>query len=415
MENSILLTSVKWSKGFVLEEAMKNKLITVITILCIMMSMCMVYADDENSTIEPEAPESAEIIENTEDTSLEEDTQANNAEINDIPDNTEKVDTEEKREPEKETEKTTQNIPDSEESTESKELTETEKEPIIKLKASGDKVSYTAKRVGSAAGETSVFSVTADGITYTGACAEQGVSMNSSGKATITRIDNSTKIAKVIYYYAIALGDENWWTSDHKTDKVGKIIGMDHADDTNVTKRRMLECFCQIYNMGASDWYQTITSNNSGGWSKNTADKVRDYYNKIDTSNISVPASFIMYKGAPDDKAQEFIAWSFSPRINVKINKSANTAITGNNGLYSLSGTSFSLYASQADAKANNNPIAKFDINASGSSATVSIDMGNYYLVETKAGAGLLIPDSLKASNGGKLVDITKTATINIS
>ena len=199
---------------------------------------------------------------------------------------------------------------------------------VLKASSSG-KVSYSAKRVGSNAGETSVFSVTSGGKTYTGACAEQGVTMKSSGQAAITKIDNSTKIAKVIYYYAIALGSDNWWTGDHKTDKVGKILGMDHADDTDVTKRRMVECFCQIYNMGSSDWYKTVTSSSGGGWSTGTADKVRDYYKNIDTSSISVPAGFEIWYAKSDSGAQSFIMWAYMPEGYVTMTKvSGNTKIT---------------------------------------------------------------------------------------
>ncbi len=202
-------------------------------------------------------------------------------------------------------------------------------EPVVLKASSSGKVSYSAKRVGSNAGETSVFSVTSGGKTYTGACAEQGVTMKSSGQAAITKIDNSTKIAKVIYYYAIALGSDNWWTGDHKTDKVGKILGMDHADDTDVTKRRMVECFCQIYNMGSSDWYKTVTSSSGGGWSTGTADKVRDYYKNIDTSGISVPAGFEIWYAKSDSGAQSFIMWAYMPEGYVTMTKvSGNTKIT---------------------------------------------------------------------------------------
>ena len=177
-------------------------------------------------------------------------------------------------------------------------------EPVMLKASSSGNVSYSAKRVGSNAGETSVFSVTSGGKTYTGACAEQGVTMKSSGQAAITKIDNSTKIAKVIYYYAIALGSDNWWTG-------------------------MVECFCQIYNMGSSDWYKTVTSSSGGGWSTGTADKVRDYYKNIDTSGISVPAGFEIWYAKSDSGAQSFIMWAYMPEGYVTMTKvSGNTKIT---------------------------------------------------------------------------------------
>ena len=210
-------------------------------------------------------------------------------------------------------------------------------------KAAGDKkVSYTGSKVGSAAGETTVFKVTSDGTKYTGTCAKQGVTMGTSGTATITKISNSTKIAKVIYHFAIDLGDSNWWTSDHKTDKVGTILGMASNDATNVTKRRMVEAFCQIYNMGASDWYKTITNASTGGWTKDTADKVRDYYadinNKTWYKNLTVPDGFEIWL-ADAGNAQPFIIWAYTPPTPpapstptgfVTMKKvSGNTSITG--------------------------------------------------------------------------------------
>lgn len=214
--------------------------------------------------------------------------------------------------------------------TEPEEVRLQSERPAVLKAANGERVSYTGKRVGSNAGETTVFSVSTGGTAYTGACAEQGVAMKSSGHASITRIGNGTKIAKVIYYFAIALGNNNWWSSDHKTDKVGKIIGMDHAGDTDVTKRRMVEVFCQIYNMGASEWYNTVTSSSGGGWSTSTAKKVRDYYKNLDVSNITVPSSFEIWFAKSENKAQSFIMWANKPAGYVTVKKiSGDSSVTG--------------------------------------------------------------------------------------
>ena len=219
-----------------------------------------------------------------------------------------------------------------------------EKPEVIKLKVpkaklagsgssdEGKKVSYTGTKAGAAAGETSIFKVTTGGTTYTGTCAEQGVAMKSSGTATITKISNSKKIAKVVYHFAYELGDDNWWTSEKKDDKVGKILGMNNDSDANVTKRRMVEAFCQLYNMGTTDWYKTITSQNSGGWSTDTADRVRDYYTGINDrdwyKNSTVPEGFeIWYADAGND--QPFMIWAYTPTGYAAMKKvSGNTSIT---------------------------------------------------------------------------------------
>ena len=204
------------------------------------------------------------------------------------------------------------------------------------------KVSYSGSKVGSAAGETTVFTVKSDGTNYTGTCAQQGVQMGSSGTAKITKISNSKKIAKVIYHYAIELDDKNWWTSSNKTDKVGTILGMSSADATNVTKQRMIEAFCQIYNMGSADWYKTITNANTGGWTTDTADRVRDYYADISDKNwyknLTVPDGFEIWM-ADAGSSQSFMIWAYTkpappePSVStgfVTMKKtSGNTDITG--------------------------------------------------------------------------------------
>ena len=209
---------------------------------------------------------------------------------------------------------------------------QSKKQPALKG-SKGETVSYTARREGSNAGQTTIFTVINDGTTYTGTCAQQGVAMKPSGQATITKIANDTSIAKMIYHYAIELGDENWWSSEHKTEKVGKIIGMAHEDDTGITKRRMVEAFCQIYNMGMTSWYNTITSSSGGGLNPVTAKKIRSYYNNIDTSNVSVPDSFEIWLAKPGDGSQSFMMWAYSQPIGygyVTMTKmSADNSITG--------------------------------------------------------------------------------------
>ena len=204
------------------------------------------------------------------------------------------------------------------------------------MKASSEKgkeVSYSGEKKGSAAGETTIFKVVSDGKTYTGTCAEQGVTMKSSGTATITEIPNSKKIAKIVYHYAIELGDDNWWSGDHKTDKVGKLLGMNNDSDTNVTKRRMIEAFCQIYNMGTTDWYKTITNASTGDWNADTADRVRDFYTDISDKNwykdLTVPKGFeIWFADAGNN--QPFMIWSYNPTGFVTMKKiSGDTSITG--------------------------------------------------------------------------------------
>jgi hypothetical protein len=101
--------------------------------------------------------------------------------------------------------------------------------------------------------------------------------------------------------------------------------------------------------------------------------------------------------------------------IDITINKgTTNANVTNGNSLYNVAGTTFALYRTQADARNGSSPVATFTISSNGSSETRSIQEGYYYLAETKAATGYLIPDSLKNSSGGVYIDATYTRTINI-
>ena len=90
-------------------------------------------------------------------------------------------------------------------------------------------------------------------------------------------------------------------------------------------------------------------------------------------------------------------------------------SIVNNNSLYSLNGIVFKLYKSQANARADSGAVATLTTNASGTTDTVQISPGNYYLVELgPPKLGIVIPDSLKAANGGYLVEVSQDITITI-
>lgn len=140
--------------------------------------------------------------------------------------------------------------------------------------------------------------------------------------------------------------------------------------------------------------------------------------------SVSVPDNFEVWatvcikdNGKVDDSVQPCVFWFMgTPEVNVTCTKNvSNPAAVSGNGLYSVQGTTFNLYDSQAKAQSGTSPVATFTINASGQSGTVKLKPGTYYLVETKAGPGLVIPDALKAASGGRAVAVAdKTTTINV-
>lgn len=106
-----------------------------------------------------------------------------------------------------------------------------------------------------------------------------------------------------------------------------------------------------------------------------------------------------------------------SNTVDVKIKKTwTNNAVVSGNSLYSLNGIVFKLYKSASDAKNNTGAVATWTTDANGNTTKQTVTPGNYYLVEMgPPKLGVVIPDVLKASNGGKAVNIAENTTINIT
>ena len=104
-----------------------------------------------------------------------------------------------------------------------------------------------------------------------------------------------------------------------------------------------------------------------------------------------------------------------NPEIQIhKAVVSTSSEQVRNNPLYSVEGTKFAIYYTESDAKAGTNAVKTFTIDANGNSATEKIFFGKYYIVETQAGPGYLIPSALSKANGGKQITCDTTKTINL-
>ena len=115
------------------------------------------------------------------------------------------------------------------------------------------------------------------------------------------------------------------------------------------------------------------------------------------------------------DKAYDAVSTEHPDKPKIKIHKAiSEEKIAKNNPLYDVRGTTFALYSNQDDAKNSRNAVKTFTINANGESPLEEIFFGDYYLTETKAGAGLLIPNELKPATGGVSVICNTTKTVNI-
>lgn len=94
--------------------------------------------------------------------------------------------------------------------------------------------------------------------------------------------------------------------------------------------------------------------------------------------------------------------------------QSVDKTVTDGNSIYNVQGTVLKIYKTQNDAKNNTNAVETLTVGADGNSNKVIIIKGAYYLVETQAGWGYLIPNSLKATSGGKQIVCDEPKTINI-
>ena len=78
------------------------------------------------------------------------------------------------------------------------------------------------------------------------------------------------------------------------------------------------------------------------------------------------------------------------------IKKSSVPALTDGNALYSLSGAEFTVYKSRTDAEQKANPFMTLTTDENGVSTVSEIDLGTYYVRETKAPTGFELSDEIK-------------------
>lgn len=266
-----------------------------------------------------------------------------------------------------------------------------------KTYTTGDTVEYTGTDDNDAGAEFDV-----DG--NPGFCIKPGIKVHEEGKAKITESQNQT-LRKVLYKYGYK---EKW----HKKS------GRDN-DHTGMMWHLSLQAVTQYAAADTDEEREYVVSvwqsGRGGNWKDFQVKAFKEYVK--DAKDVKVPDNFKVFE-CHDTKSgyQPFAFWVFQDdEINITINKEiGNTAVSSGNGLYGVAGTVFKLYKSAADAKSNSNAVATFTIERNGKSNTVKVNPGTYYIVETKAGAGLLIPNGLKASSGGTAVTVDKTKTINL-
>ena len=207
--------------------------------------------------------------------------------------------------------------------------------------------------------------------------------------ARVTKLSNTDDIAKSAYYWGVVKG---WRNGNQLVSDFDKQIFM-----------------LRVIQYSALPYETTLHMNSS------EEATVKSMY--AEAQSVTVPSSFEIYRCTPaDSSVQPFVVWRMAPTINLVIKKTVdNSKITSKNGLYDVKGTKFKLYETESDAKNDKNAVVTLTIGEDGKSSTVQIDRGSYYLVETQAGPGLIIPNDLKKANAGKKIDCNGPTTINIS
>lgn len=168
----------------------------------------------------------------------------------------------------------------------------------------GEKISYTGKRVGKV-DQTTIFTYkdTSRGLTFTGTCRQAGIPMDKSGTGTIeSRISNTSKIAKVLYLYAV---QKDWLTGKDAATNARKVLGLNY--EVGFTYRRLIESACQIHSMGKKAFKKAMM--NVGGVSEPTVDAICDWYSNLDVSKVTVPDEFEAYQVATASGVQPFTMW----------------------------------------------------------------------------------------------------------
>ncbi|MBR1483712.1 MAG: Cna B-type domain-containing protein [Ruminococcus sp.] len=111
-----------------------------------------------------------------------------------------------------------------------------------------------------------------------------------------------------------------------------------------------------------------------------------------------VPAEYNIFYFYPEGKAsQSLMSWEEAAHGYIKvIKKSSVPALTDGNALYSLSGAEFTVYKSRIDAEQKANPFMTLATDENGVSTVSEIDLGSYYVRETKAPTGFELSDEIK-------------------
>lgn len=265
----------------------------------------------------------------------------------------------------------------------------------------GQSISYKATHVGPSDGgingiSTFTFPNDSEAI---GTCAQLGVSLKSSGSATIqSHISNDSRLAKMVYHLVYEL--KYWQTPTRDQSIYGVVPGV--SSTTVWKKGYLVEAISQLAVMGRGTWLSTW------GSSIVTAPKVANWYENYDVSSIHVPDNFEMYYCVCNG-AQNFTFWKFAQNSKITMHKvSAETIPDYAKAYYSLENARYQLLKEDGTAATDKNGNACiFTTDANGKARqTFEVSKGKYKIKELEASKGYKIDTAIQ----NRIIDLTGSA-----
>ena len=180
------------------------------------------------------------------------------------------------------------------------------------LPENNTKISYT-----SAGSHPVKFTVKSGDYTFRGTCATLGAENAKSGKATVKRVGNNTRIAKLVYYYGYKKG---WWQGTNSSKKATAVLGFTDKNCTENAKQ-CIEALIQRDNMGWSAFWAARKNGKYRMYSTDSFVKeINDLYKNTDVSKITIPDDVIfeMFHGVTSSsKVQDFYVWRYKRNITI--------------------------------------------------------------------------------------------------
>ena len=280
-----------------------------------------------------------------------------------------------------------------------KETEESSKREKAGLVASGDKLSFTASK--NKTSNAVIFKATLNGQSYKGTCNECGVAYRSSGTMTVTPLAKNDLRRKVAYKYG------SWLESEDRNYNMGGVY-----------KGACLECMMQYARAWQDDkkaggssnrnsvvkQWKKSPANGGAGWSSATCSAITDAVKALNgktADQLGIPGKFRAYFGSIKNSksdgrvfGQDAVFWGDLVTGTISLKKipaaeiEADVAEHPEN--YDLGGAVYQLWTDKActvKAKDVNWANATFTTKSDGTSNTRTMEVGTYYMTETKAPA----------------------------